>query len=116
MKIIQQLHFGFYEPEPRLLIVGPGPDSSRKTIVQCPICGELRPLSNHSLCALHEKGHSVCRTCAARQAGLDKLIPIPESDDCIILEQVHRRRATNTMALVRCPKCGTVREQHRQSI
>jgi len=116
METYQQLRFGFYETNPRLLILGPDPQHPQQVFVRCPICGTVRSLTRHSIYGLREKGHSICLACAQRKAGRQKLEPIPESSDCIILEQRHSRRSVNTLALVKCPRCGAVAPRARQDI
>lgn len=116
METYQQLHFGFVKPNPRLLILGPDPAHSNKVLVRCPACGDVRSLGARTIYALREKGHSVCQPCSLRRAARKRLKPIPESPICIILKQRHSRRGINTMALVRCPRCGAVNIRARQDV
>lgn len=99
-----------------LILLDQDPDDPSKTLVQCPRCNEIRSLKNHSIYGLKKKNNSLCSLCARKNGTHYCFKEIPQSEQCIVLEQIHGRWPGGTTTIVQCPICHKSYESLRGEI
>ena len=121
--MIEQLAFESFEPNPKLILLGPDPERSGRWLVRCSECGKIRSIVSRTNAAIRARGNSICIKCGNRLAGLAKIKPIPINQDCIVLDPLSLKdpKFKFYFSLVSCPDCkktfyknrmGLLRDKH----
>ncbi len=103
--MIKQLAFPFFEPNPKLIVLGRDPEQSGRWLVRCQVCQKVRSLGAAGKNKAIRMGRSTCLQCVRKSIPSPNRKHLANTDTCVIIEQYFEKRGGRWKSLVICPDC-----------